>query len=38
MWVVRICEADILVTVAFCTPIMNDSSSTVAGTANGVRQ
>ena len=38
MWVVRITDDDILLTVAFCKPIMKDSSSTVAGTANGVRQ
>ena len=38
MCVVRICEDDILVTVAFCNPMMKDSSSTASGTANGVGQ
>jgi len=38
MWVVRICAADILVTVAFCRPMMKDSNNTVTGTAKGVRQ
>jgi hypothetical protein len=36
MWVVRICADDILVTRAFCSPMVNASSSTVTGTANGV--
>ncbi|MNU00022.1 hypothetical protein D3C72_2430360 [compost metagenome] len=34
----RIWDEDILVTVAFCKPMMKDSSNTVVGTANGVRQ
>ena len=38
MCVVRICDDDILVTVAFCSPMMKDSSSTVMGTEKGVRQ
>ena len=38
MCVVRIWAEDILVTVAFCKPMMKDSSSTVTGTANGVCQ
>ena len=38
MWVVRIWDEDILVTVAFCRPMMKDSSSTVSGTAKGVGQ
>lgn len=38
MWVVRIWDEDILVTVAFCRPMMKDSRSTVMGTEKGVRQ
>ena len=38
MCVVRMVALDILVSVAFCTPIMKDSSSTVMGTANSVFQ
>ena len=38
MCVVRICEDDILVTVAFCTPMMNESNNTVTGTVKGVCQ
>jgi hypothetical protein len=36
IWVVRICEDEILLTSAFCKPMVKASTSTVSGTANGV--
>ena len=36
MCVVRICDDEILLTSAFCSPIVKASTSTVSGTANGV--
>lgn len=38
MWVVRVLPPEVFDATAFCRPMMNDSSSTVSGTANGVGQ
>ncbi|MDT4856336.1 hypothetical protein FQZ97_907230 [compost metagenome] len=38
MWVVRVLPPEVFDATAFCRPMMNDSSSTVSGTANGVAQ